>query len=324
MKAEDTDVMANIMSLCLQNGGVNEFGSRQADLTLFPASQDASVMCPDGTKKTRRERLGSLADIPQDDRAGEISAALTVAGIVGVNTLANFAGLHDVTFYTNTIVAFGLGVGILDNFYDVLALVAGQIKNDKIQLPEKGSMPLRLGTGQATGNVARGLSRMFTVDTERECQCEAAAFFAAYTLGLPCFAFRPNALEGADLVVASNQESSNIDTLASDIGFLKMLVWLFAPVAMESSKHPQLIMSDPRDSAGLLERLEDRAELLGDGAGEIFWLQSDQEKQDFMKWAYAEADLLVRQNRELVEELSRTLASGAATVGDCVAVIEGW
>jgi hypothetical protein len=33
------------------------------------------------------------------------------------------------------------------------------------------------------------------VDTERECECEAAAFFAAYSLGLPCFAFRPNALE---------------------------------------------------------------------------------------------------------------------------------
>jgi hypothetical protein len=38
--------------------------------------------------------------------------------------------------------------------------------------------------------------------------------------------------------------SSKLDPLLSDVGIMKMLIWLMAPVAMESSKHAQLIVSD--------------------------------------------------------------------------------
>jgi hypothetical protein len=42
------------------------------------------------------------------------------------------------------------------------------------------------------------------------------------------------------------QIQGNLDNLVSDVGLLKVLIWLMAPVAMEISKHPQLISSDPR------------------------------------------------------------------------------
>ena len=40
--------------------------------------------------------------------------------------------------------------------------------------------------------------------------------------------------------------------------------------------------------------------------------------------ALAEADLLLRNNKNIVDSLSKALAGGAATVGDCVAVLEEW
>uniref|UniRef100_A0A7S2E3J6 Uncharacterized protein n=1 Tax=Helicotheca tamesis TaxID=374047 RepID=A0A7S2E3J6_9STRA len=196
-----------------------------------------------------------------------------------------------------------------------------------------------MGSGQLTGTVVRGLSRLFSVDTERECECEAAAFFAAYSLGLPCFAFRPNALEAAVLVFESMNEANTpvpgitkgvnaLDPLLSSEGILKVLIWLMAPVAMESSKHPQLISSDPREGTGLLRRLNERAEDMG--ASEVINTllmgenDSVDEVGDLLQWAYAEADLLLRNNRKFVEELTERLAGGAATVGDCVAALEGW
>jgi hypothetical protein len=124
------------------------------------------------------------------------------------------------------------------------------------------------------------------------------------------------------MVVESMKKDTRLDPLLSSVGILKMLIWLLAPVAIESSKHAQLVMSDPRESKGLLERLEDKAALLKEG--DLFWTSSDEEKTDLLKWAYAEADLLLRENRAAVTEISQRLAGGAATVGDCVAVIEDW
>jgi hypothetical protein len=50
--------------------------------------------------------------------------------------------------------------------------------------------------------------------------------------------FRPNALKAAVLVAESSQKENELDPLASNTGIMKMLVWLMAPVAMESLKHP--------------------------------------------------------------------------------------
>lgn len=280
-------------------------------------------MTPDGTKKSRQERLEGLVELPVDDRGAEVTSALAFSAFAAVCGLANFFGMTDISPYTNTLLVAVVSFGIVDNFYDVINFGTNMAK-DKVNLtlPEKGSMPLNLGTGQVTGTVFQGLLRLTTVDTERECECEAAAFYAAYVLGLPCFAFRPNALESAVMVVESLKKDSRLDPLLSSVGILKMLVWLLAPVAMESSKHAQLVMSDPRESKGLLERLEDKAALLTEG--DLFWTVDEQEKEDLLMWAYAEADLLLRANQRVVTEISQRLAGGASTVGDCVAVIEDW
>jgi hypothetical protein len=205
-------------------------------------------------------------------------------------------------------------------------------------LPEKSSLPLGLGTGQWTGSIVRGWSRLVTVDSEREAACEAAALYTAYVLGLPCFAFRPNALEASVLVVESHSgtkdsaaTATTLDNLLSAPGILRMLVWLMAAPAMESMSHAQLIMSDPREASGFLQRLEDYYRKTSHEAAlevDLFWTEDASNgrsvRDDLLKWAYTEADLLLRANRNVVNEVSNRLSSGAATIGDCVAVIEKW
>ena len=50
----------------------------------------------------------------------------------------------------------------------------------------------------------------------------------------------------------------------------------------------------------------------------------DEERDMYLRWALNEADLLLRNNAKSVDALSEALAGGAATVGDCVATLEGW
>ena len=100
-------------------------------------------------------------------------------------------------------------------------------------------------------------------------------------------------------------------------------MWLYAPIVIEYMNHPQLIISDPKEASGFLQRLED---YYGSTDTRLFWLDdtNTQNRDNLLKWAYMESDVLIRNNKQLVLELSDRLASGAATIGDCVAVIEGW
>lgn len=332
VKTQDARAMTNTLSLCLKNGGMTQYGSFQNTITSMPSVATSLVMCPDGSRKSRQERLASLPQVPFDDRGSEVTAALAFTSLVGFSFVTNVLGMDEISGFTNLLLTATIVVAVVDNFYGVIkggAELAAKNKVD-VNLPEKEDLPLNLGSGAITGTVVRGLTRLMNVDTERECECEAAAFFAAYSLGLPCFAFRPNALEAAVLVgesMKTNQEetelSSKLDPLLSDVGIMKMLIWLMAPVAMESSKHAQLIVSDPREAAGFLKRLQQRAELFGDEDA-LWWMEEEQEQNDLLKWAYAEADFLLRSNKETVTELTERLAGGAATVGDCVAVMEDW
>ena len=313
--------MANIISLASTNGGISNYGKLQTDIIALPASPTSRVRCPDGSMKTRSERLADLPEVPTDERNKEVTSALGVAGIIGFCGVVNVLGLDPLTSITNPLWILIVLLGVVDNFYDMIKFGAKTASNNENlqDLPE--NLPLGIGSGQFSGSVVKGFNRLLVVDTERECQCEAAAFFTAYSLGLPVFSFQPNAFEAAVLVAESSQTDNNLDPLLTTNGIMKMLVWLMAPVAMEKSKHAQLVLSDPREAAGLLKRLES-SDLINQN--EIWWTYDETERMDMLKWAYAEADNLLRNNKGLVNEIADRLTSGASTVGDCVAVIEGW
>ena len=163
----------------------------------MPSAATSMVLCPDGSRKTRQERLNNLPDIPKDDRGAEVAAALAFTSLVGFCFVTNVLGMEEITPFTNGLLTVAIALGVIDNFYGIIKGAVSLAAKDKIDvnLPEQQDLPLGLGSGSITGTVLRGLTRLSNVDTERECECEAAAFFAAYALGLPCFAFRPNALE---------------------------------------------------------------------------------------------------------------------------------
>mmetsp|Transcript_16541 Transcript_16541/g.34115 ORF Transcript_16541/g.34115 Transcript_16541/m.34115 type:complete len:451 (+) Transcript_16541:128-1480(+) len=319
--SKDSKTMAKVISLSAKNGSVSQYGLLQRDITQLPTMTNSKVPCPDGVTRTRGERLANLPDIPTDERGSEISSALAVSGVLGFCWVAGILDLEPISTATNFIWVLIVAIGALDNFYDLLKFGTNTFAKDKVELPQE--LPLGLGSGALTGTVVQGFNRLITVDTERECECEAAAFFVAYTLGLPCFSFKPNALEAAVMVAESSQPDNQIDPLLTNNGMMKMLVWLMAPVAMESEKHPQLIQSDPREAGGFMERLE-KSSLVNNE--DLWWLDvgAEQEKEDMLKWAYAEADLLLRRQSTVVTEITERLASGAATVGDCVAAIENY
>merc|ERR1719162_2367615 len=319
--AKDSKTMAKVISVSAKNGSISQYGLLQREITPLPTTINTKVKCPDGTTKTRGERLALLPDIPIDERGSEISSALAVSSVLGFCWVAGVLNIEEITPFTSLAWILIITIGTLDNFYDLIKFGAKTFAKDLVgELPKE--LPLSLGSGQLTGTVVKGFNRLIQVDTERECECEAAAFFIAYTLGLPCFSFRPNALEAAVMVAESSQSDNNLDPLLTNNGMMKMLVWLMAPVAMESVKHPQLIQSDPREADSFLSRLE-KSSLIN--KEDLWWLEEgSQEKEDMLKWAYAEADLLLRRQNTVVTEITERLASGAATVGDCVAAIENY
>mmetsp|Transcript_21198 Transcript_21198/g.50395 ORF Transcript_21198/g.50395 Transcript_21198/m.50395 type:complete len:508 (+) Transcript_21198:52-1575(+) len=324
--AQDSKTMAKIVSLATKNGGFSQYGILQREISPLPPAQTSGVRLFDGSMKTRTERLAALPDVPTDDRGKEVTSAVAVSTIVGFCWTTNVLDLDGITPLTNTIWILIVTIGILDNFYDLLKFSVSTFAKDKVgDLPDE--LPLSLGSGQVSGTVVKGFGRLIQVDTERECECEAAAFFAAYTLGLPCFSFRPNSLEAAVMVAESSLKDNDLDPLLTNNGIMKILVWLMSPVAFENSRHPQLVQSDPREAEGFLTRLE-KSNLID--KSELWWLSDEDpdaqrsEKDDLLKWAYAEADALVQRQRVPIDEIKERLASGAATVGDCVACIENY
>jgi len=349
----DARIMAKVLSLSIKNGAISTFGDLQAVVTPFPRSSPSGNMFQFGNKnKELIERLNNLPSVPDDDRAAEVTSAASFSAIVmacfGVNAIGGWFGLEELAPYTNLFLGLMVTTVVIDNFFDVIVgggSMIAKMNEDKlpegakkINAPKKEEMPLGLGSGSMTGTVVRGLGRLLSANTERDCQCEAAAIFTAYSLGLPCFAFRPNALEGAALVLESMSggeseiESENseiygeLDNLSSDAGLLKVLIWLMAPVAMENGKHSVLISSDPRESDGFLRRLREKSDEMEWAQKELAGVlpEDDEQAASYIRWALAEADILLRDNNRIVEQLAEALAGGAATVGDCVAILESW
>jgi hypothetical protein len=218
--------MSQVLSLALQNGGLLQYGSQQADILLLPSSPSTKVRCRDGMK-TRKDRLDSVADVPTDNREAEVTSALAFVGCAAACVFTDVFHLNDVTLYANLVLTSMVVVGVVDNLYDLLkggTAMAAKSRESDFRLPDKESLPLSLGSGKLTGSVVSGLTRLLTVDAERESECEAAALFVAYVLGLPCFAFRPNALEGSVLVIDSTDSGDAVDSLDSTSGILRMLI----------------------------------------------------------------------------------------------------
>lgn len=204
--ASDARTMAKILSLAIQNGAISNYGTLQSTVNPFPRKSSFS---PFGSNNQQLDRLQNLPPVPDDDRAAEISQAITFATVIGsclaINIFGGLFGLDDLAPWTSLILGITIVTVVVDNFFDVLVMggsAVAKMNEDKLpesaknmNSPKKEEMPLGLGTGSITGSVVRGLSRLFSVNTERDCQCEAASVFAAYSLGLPCFAFQPNALE---------------------------------------------------------------------------------------------------------------------------------
>lgn len=341
--------MAKVLSLAISNGSILRYGNLQGSINPIPQSS-ASVF-PFGNRNKDIERLQSLPPIPEDDRATEVSQAILFSGVIAaclaVNLFGGLFGMENLTPWSNFILGVAVTTVVVDNFFDAIVMGGSAVAKMNVDrlpdsaknmiAPQKEDMPLGIGTGSMTGSVVRGLSRLLNVNTERDCQCEAAAVFTAYSLGLPCFAFQPNSLEGASLVIDSmrseprdNEDPQNIkgslDNLASDAGLLKMLIWLLAPVAMELSKYPQLMSSDPCEAFGFLNRLSDQARNNAPYASALLDAlpENDEQTNDYLRWALAEADLLLRNNKNTVSSVAKALAGGAATVGDCVAILEEW
>ncbi|KAL3791140.1 hypothetical protein HJC23_000560 [Cyclotella cryptica] len=341
----DARIMSKVLSLAIGNGAITNYGSLQG--TIDPIPQTSNTFTFGSNKKDQIDRLNNLPPVPDDDRATEVTQAIAFSSVVGsclaLNVFGGLFGLEDATPWSNLILGIAFTTFFVDNFFDVIVMGGSAVAKmneeklpdsaKRINAPNKQDMPFGIGTGSLTGAVFRGLSRLLSVNTERDCQCEAAAVFAAYSLGLPCFAFQPNALEGAALVVDSMKEprgpsnttiEGKLDNLASDAGLLKVLIWLMAPVAMEISKYPQLISSDPREAVGFLQRLTEKSRSLQSQELSDALPEDDVQLDRYLRWALAEADRLLRNNRKTVDTLSEALAGGAATVGDCVAVLEAW
>mmetsp|Transcript_29187 Transcript_29187/g.33511 ORF Transcript_29187/g.33511 Transcript_29187/m.33511 type:complete len:519 (-) Transcript_29187:182-1738(-) len=334
----DSRTIAKTLSLISKNGSLKFYGSLQSSINALPPTPNSKIP---KSRMTRAERLATLPEVPMDERGKEVSAALATMSIVGISFIfqgvGNGLGLDELAFYTSLLSSGILGVLFLDNFFDVIKSFGSfivKMNSEKIpdavknvNAPDKEDMPLELGSGKITGTIVKGLTRLWSVDTERDCQCEAAAFYTAYSLGLPCFSFRPNALEAAVLVFESDKDDGNykLDSLLSDTGIMKMLIWLMAPIAIESSLHPQLITSDPREARGFLMRLKEKAALFdAEDAIDNLLQNGDQEMEDLLKWSYAEADSILRQNSGVVNDLTQRLIGGASTIGDCVSVLEEW
>jgi hypothetical protein len=362
-KTQSATCMARVIRLCIRNSfgakqqygvGIQQYGQQQRDIRILPMSSSNNnkyntqkITCRDGSRKTVQERLDSYEDIPTDDeRIKEVTSAGLFGTTIVTSEIINLSTPNDSMehFITSTLLTLLISITILDNGYDFIKTVSqfalSQLKVDnpeKFQLPDKSTLPLNLGQGVITGSIIRGFTRLFTIDPIREAQCEAAALYTAYALGLPCFPYRPNAFEASVLVAesapkdtdaSSSKDSENsIESLLTPSGILRILMWLYAPLVIEYMNHPQLIISDPKEASGFLQRLED---YYGITDTRLFWLDNrndssdTQNRDNLLKWAYMESDVLIRNNKQLVLELSDRLASGAATIGDCVAVMEGW
>lgn len=139
-------------------------------------------------------------------------------------------------------------------------------------------------------------------------------------------------------------EEALVDTQSiqsADIaGLGRVLVWIMSPVAAEMQRYGKTIVSDPRRGRRLLDVLEaiqgaenkdisgaseaDRelAKEIEDSLPHIEVPTEEEDKDALLRWAYFEADTLLKQYGDLVVDVGDYLGSGTSSVGEVVALLE--
>ncbi|CAM9187378.1 unnamed protein product [Chrysoparadoxa australica] len=270
----DTERVSSIMSKIRRIGAGQKYARDLAKLSLFPRDP------------VRRKRsLEKAPTPPEDSRVSEMAQAGAFLGVVGIDLVGD--GMAPVMHYDNTIPMVLSAVTALAVVWDVVQSKGGK-----------------------TREVVSGLNRLFLRDVERESRAEAGALLAAYLTGLPCFAFRPNAVEAVRMM----KSGESMEGLATPQGVHNVLVWLLAAVAGEALQHRQCIVSDPRQAQAFLQLMREQ------GVEGLDLEPGDD--QDRIKWAYKEAREILRENEAIFDALRVRLETGGATAGECVSVIE--
>ena len=123
------------------------------------------------SKTKRKQRLDKLPEIPLDNRAAEVSGAVSFLTLISIciatNPVFTILGM-DETPYPSLVLGGLLLLGTFDNSFDVLSLLSRNIEKVP-NLPEKDEMPFGIGKGEITGTVVAGLNRLITVDTGESC-----------------------------------------------------------------------------------------------------------------------------------------------------------
>jgi len=243
--------------------------------------------------------LGALPDVPTDDRLTEVAAAATFSFVFGglllaeLADLANFLLPGDFSTPPAQLVLVGLAAGWGVDRYT-----------------QRGSL---------AGLIGRGLSRLFDRDLQRESAAEASSFLLGYLLGLPCLAFSPTAYQPLDMVAATSDELSSLAPGGPARLLDRLLIWLMAPVAVESLLYKDTLISDPALPLRLLQAARRREATLGIDPDQGGWTAADDEAR--VKWALAEARAILKRYSGVREQIQERMVSGVSA-GDCVLLIE--
>jgi len=242
--------------------------------------------------------LEGLPAVPGDKRGSEVAAAGTLSVSLGA--------------------VFAWEVADLIDFADVTEVSAPPLQIVLLTLAAGWAFDRYARSGELSGLVGRGLSRLFSRDLQRECTVESASFLVGYLLGLPCCPFAPTVYKPLEMLTESSaQISSCMGPSARLID--RTLIWLLAPVAVEMATYRETLQAEPALAFEFLEAARRREASLGVDVSQGDWQREDDELR--IRWAYGESRRLLQRYASVREELQERMASGVSA-GDCVVLIE--